>query len=487
MLPDEVGQLVGLKRLDLSGNPKLQSVPAGLWSLAGLEELDVRGCRALELEHSLVVQLRQQTKCEVKITMKDPANPAMAELQAKVDRDGRLDLQNCGLATVPPDVGQLVGLKVLDLSDNPKLWSVPAGLAHLPTLTGLDISGCPGLATLQKLQDEGGLQAVLGYLKDRGNPTLDSLQAKVDRDGVLDLSSGLFVGLKVERRDRGKEWGVGFVTSVSPLKVSFGSDGSEGYSWDEVRAVGGGPLPSLPSHAGLLESLPDEVGQLVGLKRLDLSGNPELRSVPAGLWSLAGLEELDLSNCAGMEMLPDEVGQLVGLKKLDLRYNTRLRSVPAGLWQLPNLAELELEGCGLGLMQDPANPTLAELWAKVDMDGQLDLSGPFGGSGPLESLPEGGYQKMQEIPPPASSAGTSGPPSTPLLASSSAAAYVASPDPEAQAASPAPAPVPPPTRAQTQTAVPDNPQGLWVAAASPSGKPYFYNTVTKQTSWTKPC
>ena len=112
----------------------------------------------------------------------------MAELQAKVDRDGRLDLQNCGLETVPPDVGQLVGLKVLDLSNNPKLWSVPAGLAHLPALTGLDISGCPGLATLQKLQAEGGLQAVLGYLKDRANPTLDSLQAKVDRDGLLDLS-----------------------------------------------------------------------------------------------------------------------------------------------------------------------------------------------------------------------------------------------------------------------------------------------------------
>jgi len=45
------------------------------------------------------------------------------------------------------------------------------------------------------------------------------------------------VGEVVERRDKGKEWRMGYVTSVTPLKVSFSDKGSckDGMIWDEVR------------------------------------------------------------------------------------------------------------------------------------------------------------------------------------------------------------------------------------------------------------
>ena len=45
------------------------------------------------------------------------------------------------------------------------------------------------------------------------------------------------VGQRVERRDGDKDWSIGFVTSVNPLKVTASSDdpNETGYHWDEVR------------------------------------------------------------------------------------------------------------------------------------------------------------------------------------------------------------------------------------------------------------
>ena len=44
----------------------------------------------------------------------------------------------------------------------------------------------------------------------------------------------------VERRDEGKEWGIGIVTSVYPhIKVTWRDDDSDGRGrkWDEVRSL----------------------------------------------------------------------------------------------------------------------------------------------------------------------------------------------------------------------------------------------------------
>jgi len=46
------------------------------------------------------------------------------------------------------------------------------------------------------------------------------------------------VGQKVQRRDRGKEWGVGYVTSVQPLRVTiYNSPDTAGVTWHEVRPM----------------------------------------------------------------------------------------------------------------------------------------------------------------------------------------------------------------------------------------------------------
>jgi hypothetical protein len=185
----------------------------------------------------------------------------LLELQAKVDEDEELDLSNCGLESLPEAVSELVGLRNLNLRNNKELRSLPAGLGSLAELEMLDLRGCEGLdrgkelhALVVQLQQKG--CKVRMTRKKYLDPTLAELQADVDKDGKLNLSTC-------------ELW------------------------------------------------LPNEVGNLVGVNELDLSYNMK-SFLPAGLWSLAGLEVLNLTSC-GLEPLPEEVGMLVGLKKLYLR------------------------------------------------------------------------------------------------------------------------------------------------------------------------
>jgi hypothetical protein len=71
-------------------------------------------------------------------------------------------------------------------------------------------------------------------------------------DEVRKVGGAFSIGEKVERRDGSKAWETGFVTSVSPLKVTFSTtptDDGKGYGWDEVRKLGGAASPPSPAAA----------------------------------------------------------------------------------------------------------------------------------------------------------------------------------------------------------------------------------------------
>jgi Leucine-rich repeat (LRR) protein len=96
-----------------------------------------------------------------------------------------------------------------------------------------------------------------------------------------------------------------------------------------------------------LRALPEGIGGLTGLRKLVISNNHELTTLPEGLCSLMGLEELHLGDC-NLRALPEGIRGLTGLKALNLSYNHELTALPEGLCSLMGLAELDLEDCGLG-------------------------------------------------------------------------------------------------------------------------------------------
>lgn len=91
--------------------------------------------------------------------------------------------------------------------------------------------------------------------------------------------------------------------------------------------------------AARLTALPAEVGQLVNLQELRLTGQG-LTELPKDLGRLRGLQRLELGDNA-LAALPRELGQLTALKVLRLEGN-RLQEMPEELEHLRQLETLEL-------------------------------------------------------------------------------------------------------------------------------------------------
>jgi hypothetical protein len=158
-LPEGIGRLVyltrpGLKTLDLSNNGNLTALPDGLCALAGLEELDLSGCG----------------------------------LRALPEEIGRL------LGPIGP-IG-LAGLKKLDLRCNEELTALPAGLGRLRSLEELDIDGCPCLALEHAINVQGGLPALLAYLRGEAVEGVEELDLSHCGLRALPGEIGVLAGLR---------------------------------------------------------------------------------------------------------------------------------------------------------------------------------------------------------------------------------------------------------------------------------------------------
>jgi Leucine-rich repeat (LRR) protein len=125
--------------------------------------------------------------------------------------------------------------------------------------------------------------------------------------------------------------------------------------------------------------------EVEAVRILDLSFNPQLRSIPREISALAeGLHTLKLRQC-GLTALPPELGVCILLKIIDVSHN-RLSSLPDSLTTLPELLEL-----------DASHNQLAALpggWAGTPKLTVLRVSGNA-----LRALPEdlGGARALKEL------------------------------------------------------------------------------------------
>ncbi len=91
----------------------------------------------------------------------------------------------------------------------------------------------------------------------------------------------------------------------------------------------------LKVHSTALRSLPTWIEELFSLEKLELKGqgeydrvvrNNKIQSLPASLGNLHSLVELELSCLEALEALPEAVGDLTSLQKLNIFVCSRLRS-----------------------------------------------------------------------------------------------------------------------------------------------------------------
>ena len=93
--------------------------------------------------------------------------------------------------------------------------------------------------------------------------------------------------------------------------------------------------------------IPDSIGQLRELRRLQLQNNRSLRALPRVVCECTKLLELDISGCSrfaqnGM-VLSETIGQLVNLEVLRAG-NNRLKRLPESIGRLVCLTSLSVQG-----------------------------------------------------------------------------------------------------------------------------------------------
>lgn len=116
-----------------------------------------------------------------------------------------------------------------------------------------------------------------------------------------------------------------------------------------------GAKTSLPVHLGQLKNLerlrirgknlnyiPDELGQLTQLQRLDIDYTESLITIPSSIGNLSQLKKLHI-NGTNISRLPDSIGQLEQLEELYLNSNNQLRYFPPNIGTLKVLKKLEIE------------------------------------------------------------------------------------------------------------------------------------------------
>ncbi|CAN6582758.1 unnamed protein product [Malus baccata var. baccata] len=94
------------------------------------------------------------------------------------------------------------------------------------------------------------------------------------------------------------------------------------------------------SHNDISE-VPKEIGELIHLRHIDLSGNLGLKILPDSICELYKLYTLRLVCCWSLEKLPDNMGKLISLKHLYVVGCHKLEYLPKGIRRLKKLKRID--------------------------------------------------------------------------------------------------------------------------------------------------
>lgn len=209
-------------------------------------------------------------------------------------------------------------------------------------------------------------QVITQWMRNHGGKfsTLESASFKLDHWEEwthLPDELGLLANVEIldmngteDRQDHSSGWGYGSWLRTLPTTVQACTRLQEVHcAYNRFTSI---PVPLLACRSlqilgftmNMLESVPDEIGNLKALKRLDLSCNGSLTSLPDGIGGLVALESLECHR-TGLKMLPAQIGKLKSLRALELA-DTELRKIPLELAGCTSLTLLNLYSCDLFTM-----------------------------------------------------------------------------------------------------------------------------------------
>ncbi|RCV42871.1 hypothetical protein SETIT_9G250000v2 [Setaria italica] len=250
---------------------------------------------------------------------------------------------------IPPSIGRLTSLTLLDISYNQLSGSIPPEIGHLKKLTVLEL-------TRNKLC--GPVPMEIGHLTALG---------------TLRIGQNELVGRVPEE--------LGLLRHVDLLDISSNNlHGDIPASLFELRSLSS--ILNL-SHNSLTAASIETIGQLQNIIAIDLSNN--LLNSNMSIGQCQRLQTLSLSKNAMSGVIPDSIGTLGALQSLDLSSNKLTGSIP------PSLSKLHLQLLNLsfndltGLVPSTGNHSLVYLDGNQKLcylDGDMTAkNGDFGLAG----------------------------------------------------------------------------------------------------------
>ncbi|CAB4297913.1 unnamed protein product [Prunus armeniaca] len=95
-----------------------------------------------------------------------------------------------------------------------------------------------------------------------------------------------------------------------------------------------------------IKELPEEIGELIHLRHIDLSYSRILETLPDTICGLYNLSTLRFVKCSELKKLPENMGNLINLKHLYVESYNNLKSLPKGIGRLTSLQTLDVCRCG---------------------------------------------------------------------------------------------------------------------------------------------
>ncbi|XP_025822301.1 disease resistance protein TAO1-like [Panicum hallii] len=236
--PVSITRISKLQYLDIHGSSQVSTIPESIGKLDCLMHLDLSGCTEIVKMPESLGNLKDLLHLELSSCSRLEWVPESACGLTSLQY---LNLFCCSnLQRLPQDLCSLVELQYFSISGCSKIPELPVGFGKLTNLLHLDLSRC----SFVMLEEFGGFTE-LKYLNLSGSLS-NKRQAEINIDFISTL------------------------TKLEHLNLSW----------------------------NFIPSLPESIGNLKRLQRLDLSGCTRLRSLPEGIGSIDSLHLLLVIECS---------------------------------------------------------------------------------------------------------------------------------------------------------------------------------------------